>query len=104
MSALAGVDYAAYLHVLQTHDGPDVRRLGNMRACIENMRATCVPSYTDKSDRLFFMFEARSPQQTMRRGNAGAHLSREARSGVTGHVTAQEPTSIGKRGLEPYDT
>jgi hypothetical protein len=25
-------------HVLQTHDGLDVRRIGNMRACVENMR------------------------------------------------------------------
>jgi hypothetical protein len=34
------------------------------------------------------------------RGNAGAHLSMEARSGVTGHVVAPEPTSVGRCGLK----
>jgi hypothetical protein len=49
------------------------------------MRAlrTCMPSYTDKTVRLFFMFEMCGPQ------------------GVTGHVVAPEPTSAGRRGLEP---
>jgi hypothetical protein len=71
-----------------------------LETCAHALR-TCVPSYTDKSDRLFFMLEAHSPQQTTRRGSAGAHLSRETRFRVTGHVAAQESTSIGKRGLEP---
>jgi hypothetical protein len=35
----AGIDYATCLHVLQAHDGPDVRRRGNMRACVGNMCA-----------------------------------------------------------------
>jgi hypothetical protein len=30
------------------------------------------------------------------RGNAGAHLDREARSRVAGHVAAPEPTSAGR--------
>jgi hypothetical protein len=30
------------------------------------------------------------------RGNAGAHLDREARSEVAGHVAAPEPTSAGR--------
>jgi hypothetical protein len=40
MSArLAGIDCAARPHVLQAHDDTDVRRLGNLRVCIENMHA-----------------------------------------------------------------
>jgi hypothetical protein len=38
------------------------------------------------------------------RGSAGAHLSREARSGATGHVAAPEPTSAGRRGPELQGT
>jgi hypothetical protein len=38
------------------------------------------------------------------RGSAGAHLSREVRSGAIGHVEAPEPTSTERRGPEPYDT
>jgi hypothetical protein len=30
------------------------------------------------------------------RGSTGAHLSNEARSGATGHVTVPEPTSVGR--------
>jgi hypothetical protein len=37
-------------------------------------------------------------------GSAGAHLSREARSGATGHVAAPEPTSAGRRGPELQGT
>jgi hypothetical protein len=33
--------------------------------------------------------------------NAGAYLSLEARSGTAGHAVAPEPTSAGRRGLEP---
>jgi hypothetical protein len=71
---------------------------------------TCVPSWTS---RIFFMLETRSPQGVTRhltaseptlterrglrshrtRGSAGAHISREARSGAIGHVAAPEPTS-----------
>jgi hypothetical protein len=32
------------------------------------------------------------------RGSTGAHLSKEVRSGVTGHVVALKPTSTGRRG------
>jgi hypothetical protein len=38
------------------------------------------------------------------RGSAGAHLSREARSGVIGHMAVLEPTSAERRGLEPQET
>jgi hypothetical protein len=38
MSArLTGIGYTDYLHVLHTHDGPDVRCLRNVRAYIGNM-------------------------------------------------------------------
>jgi hypothetical protein len=47
---------------------------------------TCVPSCTCRSVRIFFMFEAHGPQ------------------GVVGHMTVSEPTSVGRRGPEPYDT
>jgi hypothetical protein len=36
---LAGVNYTACPHILQDHDGPYVRHLGNMRTCVGNMRA-----------------------------------------------------------------
>jgi hypothetical protein len=36
---LAGIDYAAFPHVLQAHDDPGVRRLENVHACIGNMHA-----------------------------------------------------------------
>jgi hypothetical protein len=38
-ACLAGIDYAAYPHVLHALNGPDVRRLGNVHACIGNMCA-----------------------------------------------------------------
>jgi hypothetical protein len=34
------------------------------------------------------------------RGSTGAHLSKEVRSGATGHVAAPEPTSTGRCGLK----
>jgi hypothetical protein len=34
------------------------------------------------------------------RDSAGAHLSKEARSGAVGHVTAPKPTSVGRCGLK----
>jgi hypothetical protein len=36
-------------------------------------------------------------------GGTGAHLSREVRSGATGHVSASEPTLAKKRGLESWN-
>jgi hypothetical protein len=36
---VACIDCAAYPYVLQTHNDSDIRRLGNMRMRIENMRA-----------------------------------------------------------------
>jgi hypothetical protein len=36
---LTGIDYTVCMHVLQAHDGPDVRCLGNVRACVGNMHA-----------------------------------------------------------------
>jgi hypothetical protein len=40
MSAcLADINCTICPHVLQAHDGPDVRRLRNMRMCIRNMQA-----------------------------------------------------------------
>jgi hypothetical protein len=36
---LAGIDYTACLHVLEVHDGHDVRRFENVRVCVENMCA-----------------------------------------------------------------
>jgi hypothetical protein len=58
MSALhAGIDYTACLHVLQAHDDPDWRRIGNETRA--RALGTCVPSYTDMLARLFFMLETR---------------------------------------------
>jgi hypothetical protein len=39
----------------------------------------------------------------MTHGSAEAHLSLEVRSRAKGHMAAPEPTSIGRRCLEPYD-
>jgi hypothetical protein len=36
---LVDINCAAYPHVLQAYDGSDVRRLGNIHACIRNMCA-----------------------------------------------------------------
>jgi hypothetical protein len=36
---LAGIKCTACPHVLEAHDGSDIRRLGNMHVCIGNMRA-----------------------------------------------------------------
>jgi hypothetical protein len=35
---LAGIKCATWLHALQAHDGSDIRRLENIRACVGNMR------------------------------------------------------------------
>jgi hypothetical protein len=35
---LIGINCVACPHVLQAYDGSDIRRLGNMRACVGNMR------------------------------------------------------------------
>jgi hypothetical protein len=37
LARLAGINYTACLHILKTHDGPDVWRLGNRRMCIGNL-------------------------------------------------------------------
>jgi hypothetical protein len=52
------------------------------------MRAlgTCEPSYTSRSARLFFMFEAHGPQGTMRRVTAWSPPNREAGSRAVGHA------------------
>jgi hypothetical protein len=47
-----------------------------------------VPSYAGRTARLFFMLEVRGT-----RGNAGAHLSWEVRSGGVGYVVAPKPNS-----------
>jgi hypothetical protein len=40
MSAhLTDIKCAACPHILQTYDGPDIKRLKNMRVCVGNMRA-----------------------------------------------------------------
>jgi hypothetical protein len=76
MSAcLAGIDYATYPHVLQALSG-------TLEICARAL-GTCVPSCTGKIARLFFMLESRGPQ------------------GTAGYVTALEPTSAGRRGLDP---
>jgi hypothetical protein len=62
---------------------------------------TCVPSYTGRPARLFFMFRPKPTGSHVTRGSVRAHLSQEARSGAIGHMAASELTSAGKRGLEP---
>jgi hypothetical protein len=53
----AGIDYTDCLHVLQAHDDPDRRRIGN-ETCTRAL-GTCVPNNTDMFARLFFMLETR---------------------------------------------
>jgi uncharacterized protein YqgV (UPF0045/DUF77 family) len=119
---------ATCLHALQAltvlHDRMSYRPMmtlmsGVLETCMRVL-GTCVPSYTNKSARLFFMLEIRGSQgvaghvaasdppqpggevqRHRTRGSAGAHLSREVRSGAIGHVAALEPTSAGRQGLEP---
>jgi hypothetical protein len=81
---------------------------------------TCVTNCTDRMVRLFFIFEARSPQGALGHvtapelsqlggevrsykacGSTGAHLSWEVRSGAIGHMAVPEPTSVERRGPEP---
>jgi hypothetical protein len=68
---LVDMDYAACPHVLQVHDGPDVRRLraltsGVSETCVRALR-TCGPNRTDRPARLFFMYAAHKPQGTIGR-------------------------------------
>jgi hypothetical protein len=76
---------------------------------------TCMPSFTGRPARLFFMLKLvahRDPRDMWQRqstpqlggevqshrthDSAGAHLRREVRSGAIGHVVAPEPTSAGR--------
>jgi hypothetical protein len=57
------------------------------------------------------MWQCRSPPQLRGEvrshgtcGSTGAHLSRQTRSRVAGHVVAREPNWTGRRGQKPYDT
>jgi hypothetical protein len=56
--------------------------LGDLETCMRAL-GTCVPSYTSRITRLFFMLEARGLQ------------------GAVGHVAAPEPTSARRRGPKP---
>jgi hypothetical protein len=38
------------------------------------------------------------------RGSVGAHLSKETKSGATGHMVAPKPTSVGRCGLKLQHT
>jgi hypothetical protein len=55
---------------------------GALETCAHAL-GNCVPSYTDRTARLFFILEACGPQ------------------GVMGHMAALEPTSAKRRGPEP---
>jgi hypothetical protein len=72
---LAGIDCAACLHVLQALSGA-------LETCTRAL-GSCMPSYTGRTARLFFMLEVRGPQ------------------GTAGYMAALEPTSAGRRGPEP---
>jgi hypothetical protein len=45
--------------------------------------------------------EPTSAGRNRTRGSARAHLNWDARFRVIGHMTAQEPTSVGRKGSEP---
>jgi hypothetical protein len=93
--------------------------LGALKTCVRAL-GTCVPSCIGRPARLFFIIkdccpqgamgdvQCRSPPQSgaevrshRTSGSAEAHLSREAGSGVIGHVAAPEPTLAERRGPEP---
>jgi hypothetical protein len=59
--------------------------LGALEMCARAL-GTCMPSCTGKPARHFLMLELHGPQGTVR------------------HMAAREPTSAGRRGLEPEDT
>jgi hypothetical protein len=63
---------------------------GALETCVRVL-GTCIPSWTGRSARIFFMLEA---YRTC--GSTGAYLSRKVRSGAIGHVAALEPTSVRK--------
>jgi hypothetical protein len=109
---LACYDDAACPHVLHVHDGSVVRRLRNSRR---------EPSCIGRPARSLFIYlrpmthwrpqdawQHRDPpwlggrvRSHKTRGSARAHLSREVRSEVIGHVAASEPTLVGRRDPEP---
>jgi hypothetical protein len=83
----------------------------------ERALKTCEPSCVPRVARPFFIPVVHSPpglwdtwqhrssphqggkdRSRETRGSAGGHLSKEVRSGVTGHVVAPEPTSTGRCG------
>jgi hypothetical protein len=84
---------ATYLHTMQALTVLPVRTscrriMALMSDALEmcaHALGTCVPSFTGRTARLFFMLEAYGPQ------------------GVVGHVATAELTSAGRRGSEPYD-
>jgi hypothetical protein len=63
MSAhLTGIGYVVYPHILPAHDAS---KLGALETCVHVLR-TCVPSYTIRPARLFFMLEAHGAHRSMR--------------------------------------
>jgi hypothetical protein len=65
------------------------------------------PSCVHRAAKSFFIPVAHSPSGVGGRGIRGstrAHLVREARSGVEGHVAAAELSSTRERGPVPRDT
>jgi hypothetical protein len=55
-----------------------------------------------KHAKSFFILRPVKGRQT--RDSTGALMSREAGSGVMGHVTVHEPSLVGRRDPEPCDT
>jgi hypothetical protein len=122
---------AAYLHALQTltilHARTSCRFImsltsGSLKMCTCAL-GICVPSCTARPTRFFLCLRHVAHRETWNtwqhrstsqlggkvqshriRDRTRAHLSREVRSRATGHVAALEPTSVGKRGLEPQNT
>jgi hypothetical protein len=75
MSArLAGIDCAACPHIMHAMSGA-------LKTCARAL-GRCMPSCTGRTDMLFFMLEARSPQE------------------AAGHVAAPELISVERRGLD----
>jgi hypothetical protein len=89
---LTGIKCVVYQHVLQSHDGPDVWHLGNMCVAL----GTCEPSCTGRPTSLFFMFEARGPQETAGRVVAWSPPCREAGSRAIGHAVHRSLPSVSR--------
>jgi hypothetical protein len=128
MSAhLADIDYAAYPHILQAHDGPDVRCLGNVHACVGNRQAlprrhaclaflyACGPRPSGTTGRV----AAWSPPNRETGSGAAGHtalrshdtcgdvrarLGWEAGPRAAGHMAAPKPTSAGRQDPVLQDT